>query len=45
MAADALTPAVLQERCDYWAAKLAPQFSAAEWAALDLRYRYSVAKV
>jgi hypothetical protein len=44
-AADALTPAVLRERCDYWAAKLAPQFSAAERAALDLRYRYSVARV
>jgi hypothetical protein len=44
-AADALTPAVLQERCDYWAAKLAPSFSPAERAAVDLRYRYSVAQV
>ena len=44
-AADALTPAVLQERCDYWAAKVAPQFSPTERAALDLRYRYSVAQV
>jgi len=44
-AADALTPAVLRARCDYWAAKLAPQFSPAERAALDLRYRYSVAQV
>ena len=44
-AADALPPAVLQARCDYWAAKLAPQFSPAERAALDLRYRYSLAQV
>jgi hypothetical protein len=44
-AADALTPAVLQERCDYWAAKLAPSFSAAEHAAMDLRYRYSLAQI
>ena len=44
-AADALTPAVLQERCDYWAAKVAPQFSPAERAAMDLRYRYSLAQV
>ena len=44
-AADALSPAVLQARCDHWAAQLAPQFSAAERAAIDLRYRYSVAQV
>jgi hypothetical protein len=44
-AADALTPAVLQARCDSWAARLAPRFSAAERAAVDLRYRYSVAQV
>src|SRR5215211_6675635 len=44
-AADALTPAVLQERCDYWAAKVAPSFSPAEHAAMDLRYRYSLAQV
>ena len=44
-AADALTPAVLQERCDYWAAKLAPSFSPAERAAMDLRYRYSLAQI
>jgi hypothetical protein len=44
-AADALTPAVLQERCDYWAAKLAPSFSPAERAAVDLRYRYSLAQI
>ena len=44
-AADTLTPAVLRERCDYWAAKLAPSFSPAEHAAMDLRYRYSLAQV
>jgi hypothetical protein len=44
-AADALTPTVLQERCDHWAAKLAPSFSPAERAAVDLRYRYSVAQI
>jgi hypothetical protein len=44
-AADALTPTVLQERCDYWAAKLAPRFSPAERAAVDLRYRYSLAQI
>jgi hypothetical protein len=44
-AADALTPAVLQERCDYWAAKVAPQFSPTERAAVDLRYRYSLAQI
>jgi hypothetical protein len=44
-AADALTPAVLQERCDYWAAKVAPQFSRAEHAAIDLRYHYSLAQI
>ena len=44
-ASDALTPAVLQERCDYWAAKLAPSFSPAEHAAMDLRYRYSLAQI
>src|SRR5436190_304590 len=44
-AANALTPAVLQERCDYWAAKVAPQFSRAERAAVDLRDRYSLAQI
>src|SRR5215207_9627894 len=44
-AADALTPAVLQERIDYWTAKLAPSFSPADHAAVDLRYRYSLAQI
>jgi hypothetical protein len=45
VAANALTPAVLQERCDYWTAKLAPSFSPTEQAAMDLRYRYSLAQI
>ena len=44
-AAAALTPAVLQERCDYWSAKVAPSFSPAERARVDLRYRYSLAQI
>jgi hypothetical protein len=44
-AADALTPPVLRARCDYWATKVAPQFSLAEHAAMDLRYRYSMAQI
>lgn len=44
-AADALSPAVLQERCAYWAAQLAPPFSPTERAAIDLRYQYSVGQV
>ena len=45
VAADALTPAVLQQRCDYWTARLAPQFSPTERAAMALRYRYSLAQI
>ena len=44
-AADALTPAVLQERVDSWAATIGPQFSRAEHAAMDLRYRSSLAQI
>ena len=44
-AADALTPTVLRARCEYWAAKLAPQFSRDEHAATDLHYRYSVGQI
>jgi len=44
-AADALTPTVLPVRCDSWVTKLAPQFSAAERAAADLRYRYSMGQI
>jgi hypothetical protein len=44
-AADALTPTVLQARCDSWVTKVAPQFSPAERAAADLRYRYSMGQI
>jgi hypothetical protein len=44
-AAAALTPAVLQARCEPWAAQRAAQFSAAERTALDRRYRDSIAQV
>jgi len=39
-AADALPPAVLQARCEYWAAKVAPQFSPTERARLTLLWRH-----
>ncbi len=43
VAADRLTPALLEERCAVWAERLAPRFSPAERAALGgLRYHYSV---
>lgn len=45
-AADALTPAVIRERCDYWADRLAPHFSLAERRAAGLSgYAYSVAQI
>lgn len=44
-AAAALTPTVLPVRCDSWVTKLAPQFSAAERAAADLRYPYSMGQI
>jgi hypothetical protein len=43
-----LTPQLIEQRCDYWARQLAPAavvFSAAERAALPLRYRYSIAQI
>ena len=43
-----LTPRLLEQRCDSWARQLAPSgtvFSAAERAAVPLRYRYSVAQL
>lgn len=40
-----LTPRLLEQRCDHWARRLAPSFSAAERAALPLRYRYSIAQI
>ena len=45
-AADRLTPALLEQRCTVWTARLAPRFSPEERAALGgLRYRYSVAQI
>ena len=44
-AAQRLTPRLIEQRCDHWARRLAPAFSAAEQAALPLGYRYSVAQI
>jgi hypothetical protein len=45
VAAQRLTPRLIEQRCDHWARRLAPAFSAAEQAALPLGYRYSVAQI
>src|SRR4029450_1949163 len=44
-AAERLTPRLIEQRCDHWARRLAPAFSAAERAALPLGYRYSIAQI
>jgi hypothetical protein len=44
-AADGLSAAVLQRRCNYWARRLVPVFSADERAALRPGYRYSMAQM
>ena len=44
-AAERLTPRLIEQRCDHWARRLAPAFSAAEQAVLPLGYRYSVAQI
>jgi hypothetical protein len=44
-AADRLTPHLIEQRCGYWVAQVAPRFSSAERAAIDLHYRYSVAQI
>jgi hypothetical protein len=44
-AADRLTPALLQRRCNYWVRRLVPVFSPAERAALAPGYRYSMAQM
>jgi hypothetical protein len=44
-ASERLTPQLIAQRCDYWARRLAPAFSAAERAVLPLGYRYSVAQI
>ena len=45
VAAARLTPRLIEQRCDHWARRLAPAFSAAERAVLPLGYRYSVAQI
>jgi hypothetical protein len=44
-AAERLGPELLQERCDYWAARLAPSFNAREQAAIHPSYRYSIGQI
>ena len=44
-AADRLSAALLQRRCNYWARRLVPIFSPTERAALAPGYRYSMAQV
>ncbi|MDE3075917.1 MAG: hypothetical protein KGJ86_10860 [Chloroflexota bacterium] len=45
-AAAALTPAVIRQRCDYWARRLAPRFTQAEREQAHLAgYHYSVAQL
>jgi len=44
-AAQRLTPELLRERCDYWAACLAPGFSEREREAIKPAYRYSMAQI
>jgi hypothetical protein len=44
-AAERLTPRLIEQRCDHWARRLAPAFSAAEQAVLPLGYRYRVAQI
>jgi DNA-binding transcriptional ArsR family regulator len=40
-----LTPRLIEQRCGSWARQLAPRCSAEERAAVNLRYRYSVAQI
>ncbi len=44
-AADRLTPALLQRRCNYWVRRLVPVFSPVEREALRPGYRYSMAQM
>jgi hypothetical protein len=44
-AADRLTPALLQRRCNFWARRLVPVFSPVEREALRPGYRYSMAQM
>jgi hypothetical protein len=44
-AADRLSPAVLQRRCNYWVRRVVPVFSPDEREALRPGYRYSMAQI
>jgi len=44
-AAQRLSPALLQRRCDYWVRRLVPTFTPTEYAALQPGYRYSMAQM
>jgi len=44
-AADRLTPAIIQERLDYWTFLLGPKFSAKERQAMNLRRFYAMAQI
>jgi hypothetical protein len=44
-ASERVTPHLLEQRCDHWARRLAPSFSAAERAVLPLGYRSSIAQI
>jgi hypothetical protein len=44
-AAERLTPDLIEQRWRAWVRQLAPRFTAAERAAADLHYRYSVAQI
>lgn len=44
-AADRLSPAILERRCNYWVRRLVPTFTQSERAALPLGYRYSMAQM
>ena len=44
-ASERLTPHLIQQRCAYWARQLAPRFSPADCAGLNLGYRFSVTQI
>jgi hypothetical protein len=44
-AADRLSAAMLERRCNYWVRRLVPTFTPSERAALPLAYRYSMAQM
>jgi hypothetical protein len=44
-ASERLGSRLLEQRCSYWAAQLAPRFSPTERAGLNLGYRYSITQI